>query len=116
MFKLTRLWNLVLCDETYIPREIPPTERDFDAIFSEDIKLSALFDPSVKYQLIDAYGPVSFTEEPDGLLFEMGFTNADYVINWLLGFGGKVKVIEPPEIAEALRAAARDILERYEQT
>jgi len=114
MFKLTRLWNITLCDDTYTPREIPPEKRDFNAQFIEDnIKLVAFFDPSEKYQLMEAYGPDCFIETGDGLLFEMGFTNLNYVISWLLGFGGRVQVIEPPEIAEALQAAAKDILERY---
>jgi len=114
MFKLTRLWNETLCEGTYTPREIPPERRDFNAQFMEEnIKLAALFHPSEKYQLMDAYGPDSFIEREDGLLFEMGFKNANYVVSWLLGFGGKVKILEPPEIAKALQDAANDILECY---
>lgn len=113
IFKLTRLWNVTPKDTPFTPREIPPEKRDFNAQFTDDIRLVALFDPSEKYQLIDAYGPDCFTVTEDGLLLEIGFTNASYAIQWLLGFGGRVQVIEPVEIAQAVQTAAQDILERY---
>jgi len=113
LFKLTRLWHLALCDESYAPREIPAETMDFNARFTNDIQLKALFEPSEKFKLIDAYGLDSYRETEDGLLLELGFTNFDYVVDWLLGFGAKVRVIEPVAVAEALQAAARGILGRY---
>jgi len=67
----------------------------------------------VKYQLIEAYEPDSFAETEEGLLLEIGVTNSNYVRSWLLGFGGKVKVLEPDYIAKEVQAAAAHILERY---
>ena len=113
MFKLLRLWNLSLCDESYTARGIPPERRNMDTNFPDDIKLIALFDPSEKYKLIETYGPDCYTETGDGLLMETGFTNRDFLLNWLLGFGGKVKVLEPEYIAEEIRVAAENILSRY---
>ena len=114
MFKLLRLWNLALCDENYIPREIPPDKRDFDARFTDDIRLIALFDMSERYKLIEAYGLHCYTETDNGLLrLEIGFANRDYITGWLLGFGGKVKVLEPEYIAEDIKAAASKTLSQY---
>ena len=56
MFKLARLWELQMCEETYTQREIPPERRDFNAHLPDDKKLVALFESSVKYQLIETYG------------------------------------------------------------
>ena len=115
MFKLLRLWNMRLCDEKFIPREIPPEKRDFNAWFNteKEYKLVALFDPSVKYQLIESYGLDCYKETAEGLRFEIGFTKRDYILSWLFGFGAKVKVLEPEFIAEDLKSAAEDILLRY---
>jgi len=113
LFKLTRLWNLSLCDETYIPRDIPPERRNFVDKPADDIKLVALFDPSQRYKLIEYYGMNSYTETDDGLRFEIGFTHQDYVVEWLLGFGGNVKVLEPEYIADGIVAAAKKILSNY---
>jgi len=113
-FKLTRLWNLAACEDNYIPREIPPERRDSNAHFTDDIWLEALFDPSVKYQLIDVYGLDCYVENADGLYFEFGFTNRSYLVSWLLSFGSKVKVIAPKDIAGELQTMAKNILEVYQ--
>ena len=113
LFKLLRLWNLTLCADSYTPREIPPDRRDFNIYDIAETKLVALFDPSVKYKLIETYGMSCFSVTEDGLLFELGFSNHDYLIGWLLGFGDKVKVLEPAKIADDVKAIAENILLRY---
>ncbi|MCL2404668.1 MAG: YafY family transcriptional regulator [Defluviitaleaceae bacterium] len=115
LFKLTRLWNLAVSDEEYTPQAIPPERQNRDMHFTDDIKLKALFDVSVRYRLIEAYGLDSYTETEDGLVFEFDFTNRDFLISWLLGFGGNVKVLAPSDIAEGVKAAARDILGCYSE-
>ncbi len=116
MFKLQRLWNLKICGDYYIPREIPPERQDFSANFPDNIKLTALFDPSEKYKLIETYGLDCYKETDEGLLMEINFTNRGFLISWLLGFGGKVRVLEPDYIAEDLKTAAENILSLYSQT
>jgi len=113
LFKLMRLWALALCEKTYTPREIPAEKRDFYARFTDDIMLVAIFDPSVRYRLIEAYGLDCYTETPEGLRLETGFTNRDYVIGWLLGFGSKVKVLEPVDIAEEVKRIAGEVYSQY---
>jgi predicted DNA-binding transcriptional regulator YafY len=113
MFKLNRLWNLSVCDEGYNARDIPPEKRDFNSHFTDDKKLTALFDKSAKYLLIDAYGPDCYHETEDGLHFEIGYTNPSYIISWLLGFGDKVKVLEPADISSEIQTTAKNILSVY---
>ncbi len=114
LFKLTRLWDLKQCDEAYEPREIPPDRRDFNSHLPDDKSLVALFDPSVKYQLIETYGLHCYTETEGGLLLETGYTNRSYMISWLLGFGGNVKVLSPSDIANEIYETARKIFMQYE--
>lgn len=115
MFKLSRLWELNLCAETFALRQIPDEKRDFNAHFRDDILLVALFDESTRYQLMETYGRDCYTKTEDGQLrLEVGFTNLEYMVAWLLGFGGKVKVLEPANIVQAVREAAENILAKYE--
>ena len=114
LFKLARLWNLDLCGEGYTPREIPPEKRDFNARFTDNINLVAVFDHSEKYRIIETYGFDCFTESSEGVRVEIGFTNRDFMISWLLGFGGKVRVLEPVDVVKDIQAAARKILSNYE--
>ena len=113
VFSLMRLQHLALSDINYVPREMPPEKRNFHERFADDIKLVALFDPSEKYRLIETWGMSSFTETNEGLLLEIGFTNAGYITQWLLGFGEKVKVIEPIDIAQVIQLTAKNILKNY---
>jgi len=113
LFKLNRLWHLSPCDEQFALREIPSEKRDFARNFTEEIELVALFDKSTKYQLIETYGMESYHETDSGLLFTMSFTNKTYLTSWLLGFGSKVKVLEPLEVIDEIQIAAKNILEQY---
>lgn len=114
LFKLSRLWELSPCDERFAPREIPPEKRDFNAQFTDHLRLVALFDPSTKYQLVETYGTNCFTETDSGKLrLEIGYTNRAYTLNWLLGFGDKVKVLEPADMAEEIYQTAKNIVDSY---
>jgi predicted DNA-binding transcriptional regulator YafY len=113
LFKLLRLWNLSLCDKNYTPKEIPSEKRDFNTRYTSDLKLVALFDPSVKYRLIETYGLNCYTKTDDGLFFELSFANRDFFFFFLLGFGDKVKVLEPADVASDIKTAAEKILSMY---
>ncbi|MCL2373879.1 MAG: YafY family transcriptional regulator [Treponema sp.] len=114
LFKLTRLWNLKLSGDTYTPREMPEEPEEQEGGAQRLIKLAALFDKSVKYKLIETYGMDSFSESPNGLHFEMDFSDRQFLIRWLLGFGDKVRVLKPKAIVDDIKSAARKILSNYE--
>lgn len=113
-FKLSRLWELTSPDIGFEPREVPEGRRQL--LFPDDKTLVALFDPSVRYQLIDAYGLDCYTETAGGKLrLEIGFTNRDFITAWLLGFGSKVTVQEPGEIAQAIKSEAQKTINNYNE-
>jgi len=113
MFKMNRLWNLSVSDEQFVAREIPPEKRDFHSSLTDENKMSALFDKSVKYLLIEAYGLDCYYEADEGLYFEVGYTNRNYMISWLLSFGDKVKILEPPELVAEIKGIAKNVLNKY---
>jgi len=113
LFKLLRLWDLRLNESTFTPREILPEQRDFSSQFTDDIELVAIFTPSERYKLIETYGLSCYTETEDGLRLEVGFTNRDYLLNWLLSFGDKVKVLEPEDIATDIKTIAKNVTTLY---
>ena len=114
MFKLNRLWNLDVSDKLFEMREIPKEESEYDSYFEDGTRLIALFDKSVKYQLIELYGFESFEETKEGLLFEIEFMNKSLILGWLLSFGDKVKVIEPDELIDDIKSVADNVLKLYE--
>lgn len=116
LFKLNRLWKLKNTKITYVPRNIPEGALDFEQYFqSEEIILTALFEAKAKYRLIEEYGPECFTVSESGkLLFRRSFSNTEYLVQWILSFGDCITVIEPPELREAIKKSAKNILSRYE--
>lgn len=116
LFKLNRLSELQNLQTYYEERFIPEKELNFDEyIWVDDIKLVALFDISVKYRLIDEYGPecIKVDNQSGKLRFENTFTNRNYLIQWILGYGDSVKVLEPLDLIDDICLHAKNILAQY---
>lgn len=118
LFKLNRLWKLSLQETTYSPREIPQEAEAYrTGSFTDIYKLSAVFDASVKYRLIETYGIDSFSTLDDGsgrLRLDICFENYTRMLEWVLSFGDKAAVLEPKELAEDIKRQAENLLKRYE--
>ncbi|HBV67229.1 MAG TPA: DNA-binding transcriptional regulator [Clostridiales bacterium] len=114
MYKLNRLWELAVTENSFIPREIPQDKKDFGAHLTDDYFVTAIYDSSVKYRLVEEYGPHSFTVMEDGRLYtRWGFTNPDNTVSWFLSFGDMVEVLAPPEIRDKLKDISQNILKKY---
>ena len=114
LFKLNRLWNLSCSQQYFEQREVPEEQLEFDRYFSDNIQLIALFEPKVKYRLIEEYGVDSFTYTDSGkLMFKMGFASAENLLSFVLSFGDTVEVIEPKEVCCELTIQADNILKIY---
>ncbi len=115
MYKLRRLWNLQITDESFTVRNVPEKKKQFGSHMTDDYIISAVYDPSVKYRLVEEYGYNSFTEQADGFLYtEWGFTRPQDAVEWFLSFGNKVKVLAPPEMVERMKSTLDSIKNLYE--
>ena len=109
MYKLRRLWNLTFA-ETFAPREIPEEKKHFGLHMTDDYIVTAVYDASVKYRLVEEYGPNSFTVQDDGSVFtQWGFSHPKEAMEWLLSFGSNVKVLDPPEMVDRMKKVAEDL-------
>lgn len=110
-FKLNRLWNVELTGTAFDRRDNPEEKEEPGQHLKDEIPLEVLFDKSVKYLVVEAYGPSSFTQiDEDKLHFKRGYTNHDFILSWLLGFGDKAKVLKPESLAQEIREIAENIL------
>lgn len=116
LFKLNRMWNLALTEERYKPREIPQEKNNLDSHFEDNKKITIIFDRSVEHLVIDSYGPNNYViNNQNEIELTIGFTNRDYIISWILGFGEKARVIQPKNIAIEIKRKAEKIVKNYEQ-
>lgn len=114
MYKLRRLWDLRVTDETFSPREVPEEKKRFGSHMTDDYLVAAIYDPCVKYRLVEEYGPACFTQREDGKLYaQRGFSTREQAVEWFLGFGDKVKVLEPPEMVERMKNALDAVRNLY---
>lgn len=116
LFKLNRLSDLKLTNETFVKREVPTELLEFNNYFnSPNYLLKALFEPSEKYRLIDEYGIDCFSENSDGrLYFERNFVSYKNMQEWVFSFGDKVTVFAPKKLCNDVIQNAKNILDKHD--
>ena len=102
LFKLNRMDHICAGSDSFIKRSAPLPNLRNEKIFPGGIKVKALFSPEC------------FTETGSGeLLFHADYTNKENLISWLLTFGSRVRLLEPPEIREEMRCIVKEMYENY---
>jgi len=116
MYKLRRLWSLSTAEERYVPLPVPQEKLRFGSHMTDDYLVTALYDASAKYRLVEEYGPDSFTVQPDGRLFtRWGFSTQEAAMEWLLSFGDRVQVTSPPEMVALMRTTLQKMLSNHSE-
>ena len=99
MFKLNRMDQIRCTNEDCEKREIPLYHMDPRKVqWTNGVEVTAEFDKSMKWRLIEEFGINSFSENADGrLLMNIGWSDQESLFGWLLGFRDCVRIIEPVE-------------------
>lgn len=99
MFKLNRMDQIRCTNEDCEKREIPLYHMDPRKVsWINGVEVTAEFDKSMKWRLIEEFGINSFSENADGrLLMNIGWSEQESLFSWLLGFRDCVRIIEPVE-------------------
>ena len=115
MFKLNRMDKIKQTTEEAANRDVPMPDLSTEAIFPSGIDVKAVFQPEMKWHLIEELGSESFKVQPDGtLLFEHEYTDKENLITWILTCKDKVTVLEPEDIRNELFHIADSIKKKYE--
>ena len=117
LFKLNRMIGILETEKEFICREVTPPDLDDEKIFPGEVKVKALFDPDVKWRLVDEFGPDSFTETKDGrILFTSDFLDPESLLTWFMTFGEKAEVIEPADLREKMRDRIGRMMNVYQRS
>ncbi|MCR5591909.1 MAG: YafY family transcriptional regulator [Lachnospiraceae bacterium] len=115
LFKLNRMDGITHVLSYEGNREVPMPDLSSKKVFPAKGQVKILFDPSMKWQLVEEYGADSFTEMDDGrLLFEHEYADDEGLLSWLLSCQDKATVLKPEKIREKLYQITSEIAERYE--
>lgn len=116
MYKLNRLWDLQITDKAFEQREIPPEKLDFGQRFADEFEITAVYEASEKYKLVEEYGPYSFIVREDGKLYaKWGFCDYNNALDWFLSFGDRVEILGPEWFKKDYLDRVKGILEKYQK-
>lgn len=114
MFKLNRMANIFHSVEFKKRNLVPLPDLSSENVFPMQSKVKALFEPSMKWHLIEEYGVDAFVELEDGtLLFEHEYADDDGLLSWMLSLRDKVTVLEPESVREKMYKITSELSERY---
>lgn len=116
LFKLNRMTNIAHVNPFEKKKEIPSPDFSRKDNPAAKGKVKAIFEPSMKWYLIENFGIDSFTELPTGeLLLEREYSDHDRMLSWMLSLGEKVTVIEPESIRRELHSIASELIKKYQE-
>ncbi len=116
LFKLNRMTEVQKTKEEFLCREVVLPDLDNEKIFPGKERAKALFDPDVKWRLVDEFGPDCFKETQDGkLLFVSDYADSESLLNWFMTFGKKAEVIEPEELRKKMKERIAEMMAVYQK-
>jgi predicted DNA-binding transcriptional regulator YafY len=114
-FRLDRVEDLALLDRTF---ERPPGFRVMRRSRTEPQSFDArvLFDPSVARWVRESPSFFAIAEDdtPEGLVVTLRIRQEDEVLQWLLGWGRHVRVLEPESLRRLVRDEAEALLRHHQ--
>lgn len=114
LFKLNRMDKLRLTGKAFTGRDVPAPDMGPGLAKGRDIILKALFEPDMKWRLVEEFGPSCYEEIEDGrLLLVRDYKDIDNLTMWMLTFGDKAEVLEPREVRERLKTMAEAMSKIY---
>ena len=110
IFKLNRILELELSENTFIPRPYPEQNNDLRKICS---RIVLLFSKEVAYRVYDEFDETQIEYQKNGDLIACAEMPVDkWLIGYLLSFGAQFEIIEPAYLKAVLAAQAQEIYKK----
>lgn len=114
VFRLSRMKNVKIKEEHFIPRNI-----DFDLHLDEKItypttKITMRVESNLSYRILDEFSDSDVFENEDGsFTVKMDFIEDEWLYGYILSFGKYATVIEPKRIKNIIKGILEKSLENY---
>ena len=114
LFKLNRMTELQISEEKYEPRPVTLPDLSAERIFPGEGRIEAIFQPDMRWRLVEEFGPESFETLPEGkLFFSADYSDDENLLSWLLTFCDKVEVLSPSSLREKMKDSITKMEEVY---
>ena len=115
LFKLSRMSNLQMEEETFTPRDYEKPQLDFaDILETMQTRIKIRIHKSVMDRMLDYCAYEDFS--PDGdehFIVNFPFLENEYYYDILLSFGDKCECMEPPHVRAELKQRIQEIAALY---
>jgi predicted DNA-binding transcriptional regulator YafY len=114
IFRLDRIDELASLDRTFVrPASVAPLQRSRDE--GRDMIVRALFDHETARWVRESrsFFTVAEEETADGLLVTLAIRREADLLQWLLGWGSHVRVLEPESLRERIAAEAAALVTHH---
>ena len=114
LFKLNRMDQVRETEQSFSCRNAPVPDLTSELAFPRNIILKALFEPDMKWRLVEEFGTDCYEVQDDGrLLLVRDYSDMENLTMRMLTFGDKVEVLEPVEVREKLKNMAESMIRKY---
>lgn len=114
LFKLSRIKNLNVLEQYFIPREMKELPDFEHSNKVEKVKLKLKFHPSAFNRLEDYFDLEDLEYKEDGFVYVfVEYPEDQWVYSMILSFGDRIEVIEPKDIRKVIEKNAKNIISQY---
>ena len=115
MFKLTRMTELKMTDEKCADRNVPEYSCDKLRHTKGDIKADVKFDKSLKWRIIDEFGPDMLRCDENGdIILTLTWEDAPTFYDYILSFGSSAEIISPEIHRKGFAELIKNISQKYQ--
>ncbi|WP_018179308.1 helix-turn-helix transcriptional regulator [Jongsikchunia kroppenstedtii] len=124
LFRFDRMDRVQVLDEpAQVPSDAVEAEASVTALFDADPAVPSVqvdIDPRefwvLDYYLIEPLDQIEDHPADQPIRAQMSYGSIDWMVRFLAGFGGRIRVVDRPDIAEQVQARAAAALELYSNT
>lgn len=110
IFKLNRILELELLENTFIPRTYPEAENEAQQTY---LRIVLLFSKEIAYRVYDEFDETEMEYQENGDLIVRAEMPVDpWLIGYLLSFGAQVEIMEPKYLKGVLAEQAQEIYKK----
>jgi predicted DNA-binding transcriptional regulator YafY len=115
IFKLARMSDVRLSNETFTPRDFTPLPMDGSDWMTQDlVPVLIRIDPSIKDQIVERFGEDHLlARDENGYLAKYPIADREEGYQVLLRFGAKCEIVEPESVRQNFKNYLCKILEKY---
>lgn len=115
LFKLGRMEEIKAGEERFEPRKMEePLDIQMDAFNQNDILATVSFDESVKWRLMEDFGPEKIQKKNGGRIYlDLKWSDKEALFRYLIGFMDKAQIMEPVELREEFISLLESMTYKY---